>query len=239
MNLFFAPAFSANNTILDGEESQHAVKVLRLKRGEKLWVTNGKGGMYECEMVEPSPKQCLLRILTSNEEYEKLPYKLTMAVAPTKNIDRYEWFLEKATEIGISEVVPLECDHSERRIIKLERETKVVTAAVKQSLKAYHPGVEDVVKFRKFITRDFGEAQKFIAHCDNPVEGKVYLPKVLKAKKDVVILIGPEGDFSTEEIKLAVENGFKEITLGYQRFRTETAAVVAVDIVSVLNSMTE
>ena len=159
-----------------------------------------------------------------------------MAVAPTKNIDRYEWFLEKATEIGVDNFVALESDHSERRVIKYDREFKVITAAVKQSLKAYHPALEDMVTFKKFVTRDFS-GRKFIAHCGDAIVSKSYLASTLAAGEDAVILIGPEGDFSPEEVRLAVENGFEEITLGTQRFRTETAAVMAVAMVAIKNTL--
>jgi 16S rRNA (uracil1498-N3)-methyltransferase len=165
-----------------------------------------------------------------------MSYGLVMAVAPTKNIDRFEWFLEKATEVGISEAYPLECDHSERRQIKDDRELKIITSAVKQSLKAYHPTLEDMTDFKKFVTREF-DGRKFIAHCGEAIVGKKYLASTLAAGENAVILIGPEGDFSPEEVRLAVENGFEEITLGTQRFRTETAAVMAVAMVAVVNTL--
>jgi 16S rRNA (uracil1498-N3)-methyltransferase len=174
--------------------------------------------------------------LESQHKFEKRNYNLTMAVAPTKNIDRYEWFLEKATEIGVDNFVALETEHSERRIIKPERELKVITAAVKQSLKAYHPTLEDMTDFKKFVTREF-DGRKFIAHCGEAIVGKKYLASTLAAGENGVILIGPEGDFSPEEVRLAVENGFEEITLGSQRLRTETAAVMAVAMVAVVNTL--
>jgi 16S rRNA (uracil1498-N3)-methyltransferase len=170
------------------------------------------------------------------EEFEKLPYRLTMAVAPTKNIDRYEWFLEKATEIGVAEFIPLVSEHSERKVIKAEREEKVITAAVKQSLKAYHPVLSELTPFAEVVRKGF-VGRKFIAHCGDAVKEKKYLASTLHKGEDVLILIGPEGDFSPEEVRLAVENGFEEITLGTQRFRTETAAVVAVDMVSIVNNL--
>jgi 16S rRNA (uracil1498-N3)-methyltransferase len=169
-------------------------------------------------------------------EFEKLPYNLTMAVAPTKNIDRYEWFLEKATEIGVARFVPVVSEHSERKVIKHEREEKVVTAAVKQSLKAYHPVLEEITPFDKLVRSEFA-GRKFIAHCGEAVKEKQYLASTIRKGEDALILIGPEGDFSPEEVRLAVECGFEEITLGTQRFRTETAAVVAVDMVSIVNNL--
>ena len=157
-----------------------------------------------------------------------------MAVAPTKNIDRYEWFLEKATEIGVSRFIPIECDHSERRTIKYDREERVITSAVKQSLKAYHPSLDELTPVKKVIAAPF-EGQKFIAHCDQSFGERAYLPPIIKKNENILILIGPEGDFSPEEIKFALENGFQPISLGNQRLRTETAAVVATVMVATIN----
>ena len=236
MQLFYAPQITLPEYTLTEEESKHAVKVLRLTVGDTLHITDGQGNLHLCQVVSDSAKHCTVRVLESQHEFEKRPYNLTMAVAPTKNIDRYEWFLEKATEIGVDNFVALESEHSERRIIKPERELKVITAAVKQSLKAYHPTLEDMTDFKKFVTREF-DARKFIAHCGEAVVGKKYLASTLAAGENAVILIGPEGDFSPEVVRLAVENGFEEITLGTQRFRTETAAVMAVAMVAIKNTM--
>ena len=236
MQLFYAADFTAPEYMLSEEESRHAVKVLRLMEGDTLHITDGRGNLYRCEVASAHQKHCLVRVVEHFEEFEKLPYRLTMAVAPTKNIDRYEWFLEKATEIGVDRFVALESEHSERRVIKPEREMKVVTAAVKQSLKAYHPTLEDMTEFKRFVTSELS-GRKFIAHCGEAVKGKSYLASTLNAGEDAVVLIGPEGDFSPEEVRLAVENGFEEITLGTQRFRTETAAVMAVAMVAVVNTL--
>ncbi len=237
MQLFYSPNITEPEYILPEEESKHAVRVLRLGAGDALHITDGRGGMYLCRIVDASVKGCRIRVESVEREWERLPYRLTMAVAPTKNIDRYEWFLEKATEIGVAEFVPLVGAHSERKVIKPEREEKVITAAVKQSLKAYHPVLAEATPFAKFVKGDFGTARKFIAHCDEAVIGKKYLAATLHKGEDAVILIGPEGDFSPEEIRLAVECGFEEITLGTQRFRTETAAVVAAEMVSIVNNL--
>ena len=236
MQLFYAADFTAPEYMLSEEESRHAVKVLRLVEGDTLHITDGRGNLYRCEVASAHQKHCLVRVVEHFEEFEKMPYNLTMAVAPTKNIDRYEWFLEKATEIGVTEFVPLVSDHSERKVIKQEREEKVITAAVKQSLKAYHPLLADITPFAKLVRREFA-GRKFIAHCGDAVKEKKYLASTLQKGEDALVLIGPEGDFSPEEVALAVENGFEEITLGTQRFRTETAAVVAVDMVSVVNNL--
>ena len=236
MQLFYAADFTAPEYMLSEEESRHAVKVLRLVEGDTLHITDGRGNLYRCEVASAHQKHCLVRVVEHFAEFEKMPYNLTMAVAPTKNIDRYEWFLEKATEIGVTEFVPLVSDHSERKVIKQEREEKVITAAVKQSLKAYHPLLSDITPFAKLVRKEFA-GRKFIAHCGDAVKEKKYLASTLKKGEDALVLIGPEGDFSPEEVRLAVENGFEEITLGTQRFRTETAAVVAVDMVSIVNNL--
>lgn len=236
MQLFYAPDITLPEYTLTEEESRHAIKVLRLKTGDMLHITDGVGNLHLCRLISDSAKHCTVRVVESKSEFEKRNYSLTMAVAPTKNIDRYEWFLEKATEIGVDNFVALESEHSERRVIKVEREMKVITAAVKQSLKAYHPTLEDMTDFKKFVSRPFA-GRKFIAHCGEAVKSKSYLASTLNAGENAVILIGPEGDFSAEEVRTAVENGFEEITLGTQRFRTETAAVVAVDMVSIVNNL--
>ena len=236
MQLFYAPEISLPRYTLPEEESKHCVRVLRMTVGDELHLTDGKGNMYRCKVVSDNAKRCEVEVVETTPEYERMSYGLTMCVAPTKIIDRFEWFLEKATEIGVSEVYPLECDHSERRQIKLEREEKVITAAVKQSLKAYHPVLAELTSFDEVVCKTFA-GRKFIAHCGEAVKEKKYLASTLRKGEDALVLIGPEGDFSPEEVRLAVANGFEEITLGTQRFRTETAAVVAVDMVSIVNNL--
>jgi 16S rRNA (uracil1498-N3)-methyltransferase len=204
--------------------------------GDKLHLTDGRSTIYHCKVVDDNVKRCTVEVVESFAEYEKMSYGLTMAVAPTKNIDRFEWFLEKATEIGVSEVYPIECDHSERRQIKHDREEKVITAAVKQSLKAYHPVLHDMTSVRDVIAMDF-DGDKFIAHCDKEFGERVYLGNLVKKGANTLILIGPEGDFSKEEINFAAQNGFKAISLGRERLRTETAAVVATTVVSTINKL--
>ena len=210
--------------------------MLRLGRGDTLHITDGRGNLFCCRITDDNPKRCTVRVTTTHTQWEPLPYRLVMAVAPTKNADRFEWFLEKATEVGVSAIVPLETEHSERRVFKPERGEKVVTAALKQSLKAYRPVLHPLTPFREAVL-SAPEGRKFIAHCapaQSP-EGKAYLPATLRRGEAALILIGPEGDFSPEEIAFARANGFEEITLGAQRLRTETAAVAAVVMVSVAN----
>ena len=236
MQLFYAPEITLPLYTLSEEESKHCVRVLRMKRGDELHITDGRGNMYRCKVVDDNAKRCTVEIVHTTPNYEPLAYELVMAVAPTKNIDRYEWFLEKATEVGISEVYPLECDHSERRQIKAEREEKVITAAVKQSLKAYHPTLHDMTRFRDVVTMPF-EGQKFIAHCNDSLGEREYLGKLVEKGGRSLILIGPEGDFSEEEITFALNNGFKAISLGKERLRTETAALIATVITSTINKL--
>ena len=236
MQLFYAPEISLPRYTLPEEESKHCVRVLRMSIGDELFLTDGRGSMYRCKVVNDNVKRCEVEVVEHLEEYGRLPYSLSMAVAPTKNIDRFEWFLEKATEVGISEVWPIECEHSERRQIKEDREEKVITAAVKQSLKAYHPTLHPLTPLKKLLAMPF-DGQKYIAHCNSELGEREYLGSIVKKGGNVLILIGPEGDFSPEEIKFALQNGFKPISLGNQRLRTETAAVVATVITSTINAL--
>ena len=228
MQLFYAPDLTTPLYTLGEEESKHCIRVLRLRRGDTLHLTDGRGTLYRCEIAEEDARRCTVRVMERFPDYERMPYRLTMAVAPTKNIERFEWFLEKATEVGVSEIVPLLCERSERRALKIERAERVVVSAMKQSLKAYRPTLRPLTPFGEAAAMPF-EGRKFIAHCapaQSP-EGKAYLPATLRRGEAALILIGPEGDFSPEEITFARANGFEEITLGAQRLRTETAAVVA------------
>ena len=236
MQLFYSSDIIPPIHTLNEEESKHCVRVLRLGVGDMLHITDGKGNLYHCRIVEAHQHHCTVEVVETFAEYEKLPYSLTMAVAPTKNIDRYEWFLEKATEIGVSRFIPIECDHSERRTIKYDREERVITSAVKQSLKAYHPILHPMTRFKDVVSMPF-EGQKFIAHCNDAMGERDYLGKLLKKGGNTLILIGPEGDFSEEEINFALENGFKAISLGKERLRTETAAVVATVVTSTINKL--
>ncbi len=236
MQLFYAPDVTLPLYTLNEEESKHCVRVLRLREGDTLHLTDGRGSLYLCRVVEAHQHHCTVEVVQTQSEYGRLGYSLTMAVAPTKNIDRYEWFLEKATEVGVSRIIPIECDHSERRTIKHDRAMRVVTSAVKQSIKAYHPTLDELTSVREVITMPF-DGQKFIAHCDSTFEKRDYLPSIIKKSENVLILIGPEGDFSPEEINFALENGFQPISLGEQRLRTETAAVAATVMVATINGL--
>ena len=236
MQLFYAPEISLPRYTLSEEESKHSIRVLRMKVGDELHITDGRGNMHLCKVVDDNVKRCVVEVVSTIAEYEKPDYRLTMAVAPTKNIDRFEWFLEKATEVGISEVYPIISEHSERREIKHERELKVITSAVKQSLKAYHPTLHQLTSFKELVRMPF-EGDKFIAHCNASLGERTYLGSLITKGRDTLILIGPEGDFSEEEITFALENGFKAISLGKERLRTETAAVVATVVTATINKL--
>lgn len=238
MQLFYAPDIEVPYHTLGEEESKHCIRVLRLSCGDEIHLTDGQGNLYRAEITDDHPKHCTVRILSTESQYGKLPYELTVAVAPTKNADRFEWFLEKATEVGISSILPLETEHSERRTFKAERGEKVITAAMKQSLKAYRPELRPLTTFREAVLRPF-DGQRFLAHCApaHAPEGKRYLPQAVRAGSKIEVFIGPEGDFSPEEIDLALAHGFEEITLGDQRLRTETAALAAVVMVAVANTL--
>lgn len=235
MQLFYNPNISesAKEITFDKEESRHIVKVLRLKEGDTFKITNGKGSFFNAEITNANPKACLVQLI-SEEKQAPLPYQLHLAVAPTKLNDRYEWFLEKATEIGISKITPIICHHSERKVIKPERFEKIIQSAMKQSLKAYLPKLNEAISFSDFINLEIdSESLKCIAHCEET--DKKSLKSVMLPNKKTIILIGPEGDFSSEEIELAKKAGYIPVTLGESRLRTETAAIVACHSVAFVN----
>ncbi|SMO55085.1 16S rRNA (uracil(1498)-N(3))-methyltransferase [Solitalea koreensis] len=224
MHLFFTPDISADFYQLSEEESKHCVRVLRLVKSDIVFLIDGKGGLYKTEIIDDHPKRCILKVLEKRSEYGKRPFKLHVAIAPTKNMDRLEWFLEKITEIGVDEITPLICQRSERRELKIDRLQKIIVAAMKQSLKAYQPVLNEPLEFRKLIN-SASESQKLIAHCLET--DRKSLSQEYRRGENVLILIGPEGDFSPEEIEAALKSDFKAVTLGNSRLRTETAGVVA------------
>nr|WP_320021790.1 16S rRNA (uracil(1498)-N(3))-methyltransferase [uncultured Draconibacterium sp.] len=232
MQLFYVPDISGAEVILNETESKHAIRVLRLKEGDEIELVDGKGGFYKARIKNANPKKCQLSIIESQTDFGKKDFHLHIAIAPTKNIDRTEWFLEKCTEIGIDEVTPLLSEHSERKVIKPERLEKILVSAMKQSVKAYLPKLNGLTKLSDLLSQAT-ETKKFIAHCN---EGeKPHLKNVVNPGDKVLILIGPEGDFSPEEVTLALEYGFEAISLGNARLRTETAGVVACHIVNLAN----
>lgn len=236
MHLFYTSEIQPQheNFILSEEESKHAIRVLRLIAGDVVYLIDGIGGWYKAEIIDPHPKRTVLSILSVEQDYQPLPYDLHIAIAPTKSIDRIEWFLEKATEIGISEVTPIIADHSERKEVKVDRLNKVVISAMKQSLKAYLPRVNPAISMANFLKQQAEvDAVKCIAHC---AEGeKQYLNTLTKAGEKCVVLIGPEGDFSEKEIQDALGSGFHPVSLGESRLRTETAALASVMEIALIN----
>lgn len=232
MHLFYTPDIKDKLYYLNETESKHCVRVLRLDVGDEIQLIDGKGGFYNSKIIDANPKKCGIEVIETKHEFGKRNHYLHIAIAPTKNIDRFEWFLEKATEIGIDEITPILCEHSERKVIKPERLEKVIISAVKQSIKAYKPVLNDLMLYSDFIKQSF-EGQKLIAHCEE--NEKILLKNEYQPRSSAIILIGPEGDFSPSEIELARQNNYKEISLGESRLRTETAGIVACHTINLLN----
>ncbi len=237
MQLFYAPGLFRGTDLftLTEEESKHCVRVLRLGQGDCLHITDGEGNLFRVEIVRADSRRCEVRMLERTGRFEERPYRLTMAVAPTKSGDRYEWFVEKAVEIGVDAIVPLLSEHSERRAVKTERLERIAVSAMKQSLKAYLPRVEEPVSFPELVARPFA-GRKLIAHC-NGDDRKVSLRDAVAPGEEVLMLIGPEGDFSPAEVEEARRHGFTGVSLGRSRLRTETAAIAAVHAVAFINEV--
>jgi len=234
MYLFYSPIVNEGPNFLGEEESRHCTRVLRLEEGDTIHLTNGLGDLYQCVIQYADPKKCLVKVISVQREYQKRNIHLHIGIAPTKNMDRLEWFLEKATEIGIDEITPLFCVHSERARINSDRLQKILIAAMKQSLKAYIPRLNGPIDYRNFLKKEF-PGQKFIAYCETG--GEEELHKVYRKGTDVLILIGPEGDFSPVEIEEGKNMGFIPISLGKSRLRTETAGIVACNTINLLNQL--
>ena len=234
MQLFYNPAIdpSTRTYTFDREESKHIIKVLRKKEGDIIHITNGQGWLFKAKVQIADIKKCIVNI-TDSELQPPPKYKLHMAVAPTKMNERYEWFLEKATEIGIHEITPVICKHSERKQIKASRFERILQSAMKQSLSCYLPKLNEAIPLAQFLSQENRNEKLFIAHCEETE--RTNLKDALKAEEDSLILIGPEGDFSEDEIELAKKNGFLPLMLGETRLRTETAAVVACHSVAFIN----
>jgi len=234
VHIFYTPDIenSATHYELSEEESKHCIRVLRLTTGKVIRLIDGRGGVFECEIVEAHPKRTRVLVISFNQHSNIRSYNLHMVVAPTKSIERFEWFLEKATEIGVDEITPIICEHSERKDIKLDRLNKIVIAAMKQSQQYFLPKLNESIKLGDFFKENL-EGRKFIAHCiDNEKDD---LRSSLKHSEHSVILIGPEGDFTPDEITQAIAAEYTPITLGRTRLRTETAGVVACVEVSLIN----
>lgn len=234
MNVFYLPTAQLGTISFPEEESKHIVKVLRMKEGDRFCVTDGNGSLYDAELVDAHPKRAAAELSNQRQGYDIRDFKVSIAIAPTKLNERTEWFLEKATEIGIDEVKLFASYHSERRTANVERFKKIIVAAMKQSVKSNMPVIEDIVAFDKLVRQNY-DGQKFIAWIDDDVTEQ--LCDLYRKGENALVLIGPEGDFSKEEVALAKENGFLPVSLGKARLRTETAAVVACHTIQLINQM--
>ncbi|CAL2084487.1 Ribosomal RNA small subunit methyltransferase E [Tenacibaculum dicentrarchi] len=235
MQLFFNPDITTETTQItfDKEESRHIVRVLRKKEGDILQITNGAGFLFSVSITIANDKRCLTTVVKYEEKPNNRDYYLHVAIAPTKNNDRLEWFLEKATEIGIDEITPIICDNSERKIVKINRLNKIVQAAMKQSLQFTLPKLNEPIKLSEFLKQD-ATSKLFIAHCEENIEKKL-LKNIADKNEKYTILIGPEGDFSSKEIDYALNHNFKPISLGDNRLRTETAGLNVVQSIAFIH----
>ena len=238
VRFFYAPD-AATTHELPEEEAQHAVRVLRLDAGDEIMLMDGKGSFYLAEITEATKKRCFYQLKETLPQPRQWQGHLHLAMAPTKNLDRVEWLAEKATEIGFDELTFLNCKFSERKVLKTERIDKILISAMKQSHKAWKPILNEMTDFKDFMKRDF-KGGKYICHCygeENDVElgKKVLLKDVLKVGEDALVMVGPEGDFSVDEVLEAERNGFQSVSLGESRLRTETAALIAVHLMNLFN----
>lgn len=231
MNVFYTHNVLETNVLSEGE-SYHCIKVLRMKADDTIFVIDGIGNMYVARIVLADTRHTRVEILSVQQDFGKRNYSLHLAVAPTKNIDRFEWLVEKSVEIGVDCITPLNCRFSERRTIKTERIEKIALSATKQSLKAYLPKINPMTNFTELVLQST-ESQRFVAHCYNlPKEN---LLKICNSRQSTLVLIGPEGDFSEQEITQALDIGFRSVSLSDSRLRTETAGVVAANTVALAN----
>ncbi|NSW93701.1 MAG: 16S rRNA (uracil(1498)-N(3))-methyltransferase [Bacteroidales bacterium] len=233
MHIFYSPDIENNLYILDEKESRHCIRVLRMSKGTPVRLIDGKGNLYEGVISHPDQKRCIVEIKSVIPDFEKRNYHLHIAISQLKNQERFEWFVEKSVEIGIDEITPLICRNTEKQSVKKDRINNIITSAMKQSVKAYRPVFNDPVPFERFVEREL-DGTRMIAHCmgNYPRSG---IREVYTAGDSAVILIGPEGDFSMDEISIASEHGFKHVHLGNSRLRTETAGVTACCQVAFLN----
>ena len=228
MQLFYTPHITEDDEVftLSKDESHHAVKVLRIKEGDEIHTTNGQGLMVRAVVELASPSMLKVKVVERIDDFQRRDYKIHVAIAPTKMNERMEWFLEKATEVGVDEITPIICHHSERRVYNCERGRRVILSAGKQSLKATFPVLNEAMSFMDFI-KNCNSASRFMAHCMDDDE-KILLPSLMRDANDICVLIGPEGDFSPQELQEARKAGFRAVSLGSSRLRAETAALYAV-----------
>jgi 16S rRNA (uracil1498-N3)-methyltransferase len=232
MQLFYTPGLTNELFQLSDEEARHCSQVLRLKIGDRLYSTDGEGHLFESEIKEINKKHTLIGNTKVIETITKNRFQLHIAIAPTKNAERFEWFLEKAVEIGIDEITPLICEHSERKTVNIDRCNKILISAMKQSLKKWRPIIHQPIKFKEFVSEKTS-GMKFIAYCNN--ETTSHLKDIYTKNADAIVLIGPEGDFSASEVERSINNGFEPVSLGKSRLRTETAGVFACSIINIIN----
>lgn len=218
--------------VFDKEESRHLIKVLRKSEGDTVFITDGKGHFFTTEITFANEKKCTVNVLKVEHKQKNKPFHLHIAIAPTKLNDRYEWFLEKAVEIGIDEITPIICKNSERKVIKTDRMKKIIQSAVKQSLQFYVPKFNEPILFNTFLNQQKA-SQKFIAHCEDE-NNKQFLQHIAKPENDILVLVGPEGDFTPKEIQKSIDLNFIPVTLGHNRLRTETAGVYITSLMTLL-----
>ncbi|MBO4340916.1 MAG: 16S rRNA (uracil(1498)-N(3))-methyltransferase [Bacteroidales bacterium] len=230
MELFYAYEVTGKACRLDADESTHCVRVLRHREGDEIDVVDGRGSLYHCRITSDNPKGAEAEVLSREENWHSHPYRLTVGCCPTKNNDRFEWFVEKATELGVDTIIPLIGERSERKVYKTERPRRIALSAAKQSLKARIPVIEEPVEVSDFVKQDRGGV-KLIAYCFQGETPRMSISDAMEGKTDITVLIGPEGDFSPEEAALAIAHGYIPVHLGPSRLRTETAAVTAVEAV--------
>ena len=234
MNIFYEP--NIKQTLhLNEEESRHAVKVLRLVAGDSIYVVDGRGSFYKCQIKVPHDKKCEVKIVEETQRFGLRDYHIHLIIAPTKNLDRIEWMVEKCVEIGINEISFIQTRYSERKEIKTIRIEKIAIGAMKQSLKAYLPKINEMISWKEFLKKEYPDSQNMIAHLE--AGDRKLIQQIAKPKSNYIILIGPEGDFSPEEINQAFEKGFVPVTLGESRLRTETAGIVACHTLNIINQL--
>ncbi len=233
MNIFYCPDAVLNEyCLLDETESRHIATVLRKREGEELFVFDGKGNLFDTRIQTLGKKEITVHVVRLMQVDDTNLPKLHMAVAPSKNIERFEWFVEKATEIGVTEITPIRCKHSERKELRLDRIEKILLGACKQSLKLTVPKLNPMIKLEEFVASPDSNARKYIAYCD---EKAIHLKTAYTGGSDAIIMIGPEGDFTKEEVLLAEKNDFETVSLGKSRLRLETAGVFAASIFNLAN----
>lgn len=233
MDYFFHPDLSIDIITLDQEESKHCIRVLRRKSGDLIHIIDGKGGLYTCRIINADQSKTTVKII-KEEHFPVKDFTIHIAIAPTKNMDRMEWFVEKCVEIGIDEITFIQCHNSDRKTLKKDRLFKKAVSALKQSGNVYMPAMYGLISYQDFLKQDFNQIQKFIGHAEKGRNHSIL--KAIEPGQHYLILIGPEGDFTDDELQLAFNMGFLPVSLGYSRLRTETAGIVTCSILNLVNS---